>query len=337
MAPTGMAGAGFGEGGRGSGKPGEVMRRKLAAARAARLEGGPGADRGWRLALARAANDAIGLPLEVVSMALSRRTVGEILELAPEQPLIAVLEGPGEGLGVLLLSPPVLSAMIEVQTIGRVRGGAAPMRKPTRTDAWMVVDLIDRALADLEAGLETEEDLIWAGGFRYASFLDDLRPLGLLLDEEAYRVALAEVRLAGGVRSGQILLALPAEGRGRRPVPPPEAVPEPVAAARFATALEAQVMQAEAEIAAVLQRVTVPLSAVMGLAPGQIVPLPAAALDKLVLQGPDGRPLATARLGQNRGMRAVRLVPDAVPAVPAASAVLSAPVAAETLPTAGAA
>jgi flagellar motor switch protein FliM len=231
-----------------------------------------------------------------------------------------VLEGPDDALGILTLSPPVLSAMIEMQTMGRVGNGAPPVRKPTRTDATMVAGIIDGALADLEAALDYDPDLVWAGGFRYASFLDDPRPLGLLLEEDSYRVLEAELRLASGAKSGAVLLALPAEGRGRLPRPMPEETPAPIAQAQFAKALADQVMVTEAELAAVLHRTTIPLSQVMGLEPGAIVPLPMAALDKIVLQGLDGRQLAVGKLGQNRGMRAVRLLPEPVAVEPPAVA-----------------
>ena len=293
------------------GVAGEIIRKKVAAARSNQPEGGPGADRAWRLALARAANDILALPLEVARLSVNRRSLAELLELAPERALIAVLEGPAEGLGILMLSPPVLSAMIEMQTIGRVSSSAPPVRKPTRTDASMVADMIDQALQELESGLESDPDLIWAGGFNYASFLDDPRPLGLLLEEEHYRVILAELRLGNGAKSGAVMLALPAEGRGRAPKPAPTATPAPVAAALFSKALSDQVMRTEADIAAVLHRFTVPLSFVMALKTGDLVPLSTAALDRIVLEGLDGRPLASGRLGQNRGMRAVRLAPQA--------------------------
>ena len=293
------------------GVAGEIIRKKVAAARSNQPEGGPGADRAWRLALARAANDILALPLEVARLSVNRRSLAELLELAPERALIAVLEGPAEGLGILMLSPPVLSAMIEMQTIGRVSSSAPPVRKPTRTDASMVADMIDQALQELESGLESDPDLIWAGGFNYASFLDDPRPLGLLLEEEHYRVIQAELRLGNGAKSGGVMLALPAEGRGRAPKPAPTATPAPVAAALFSKALSDQVMRTEADIAAVLHRFTVPLSFVMALKTGDIVPLSTAALDRIVLEGLDGRPLASGRLGQNRGMRAVRLAPQA--------------------------
>jgi flagellar motor switch protein FliM len=293
------------------GVAGEIIRKKVAAARSNQPEGGPGADRAWRLALARAANDILALPLEVARLSVNRRSLAELLELAPERALIAVLEGPAEGLGILMLSPPVLSAMIEMQTIGRVSSSAPPVRKPTRTDASMVADMIDQALQELESGLESDPDLIWAGGFNYASFLDDPRPLGLLLEEEHYRVIQAELRLGNGAKSGGVMLALPAEGRGRAPKPAPTATPAPVAAALFSKALSDQVMRTEADIAAVLHRFTVPLCFVMALKTGDLVPLSTAALDRIVLEGLDGRPLASGRLGQNRGMRAVRLAPQA--------------------------
>jgi flagellar motor switch protein FliM len=295
---------------------GEVIRKKVAAGRASHTEGGPGADRAWRLALARAANDLIALPLEIARLSIHRRSLAELLELAPERALIAVLEGPGEGLGMLTLSPPVLAAMIEMQTMGRVSTSAPPLRKPTRTDAWMVAELIDRAMQDLEDGLEFDADLTWTSGFRYASFLDDPRPLGLLLEEDHYRVLMAEVRLGNGAKSGPVMLALPAEGRGRAPKPAPKTTPAPVAAALFTKALSDQVMRTEAQLSAVLHRFTVPLGFVMGLKTGDMVPLSAAALDRIVIEGLDGRRLATGRLGQNRGMRAVRLTPEVVAEAP---------------------
>lgn len=284
-----------------------VIRRKLAAARAAMTEGTPGADRGWRLALARAARDVMKLPLEVPALRLSRASLAELLEMPADRALFAVLEGPGEGMGLLVLSPPILQGLIEQQTLGRVQSHAASPRKPTRTDAAMVAGLIDAALVGLEQALAQEADLIWAGGFRYASFLDDARPLGLLLEDFNYRVLKAEVSLAHGARMGEVLLALPAEGRG---VLPSYAAPEPQEdsdAPAFAIALAERVEGATAELQAALSRVTLPLATIMSLRVDQVLALPTAALDHISIEGLDGRPVGQARLGQNRGMRALRL------------------------------
>ncbi len=284
-----------------------VIRRKLAAARAAMAEGSPGADRGWRLALARAARDAMKLPLEVPSLRLSRASLAELLEMPADRALFAVLEGPAEGMGLLVLSPPILQGLIEQQTLGRVQSHAASPRKPTRTDAAMVAGLIDAALAGLEQALAQEADLIWAGGFRYASFLDDARPLGLLLEDFSYRILQAEVSLAHGARSGEVLLALPAEGRGTMPsyaAPQPQ---EDSDAPAFARALADRVEGAASELQAALTRVTLPLATIMSLRVGEVVALPTATLDHISIEGIDGRTVGLAKLGQNRGMRALRV------------------------------
>lgn len=304
-----------------------VIRKKLAAGRAEAAEGGPGADRGWRRALARAARDKLKLPLEVPSLALDRRSLAELLEMPPDRALIAVLEGPGEGLGVIVISAPVLAGMIEAQMMGRVSRNATAARKPTRTDAAMVAGVIDAALAGLEVALAEEADLVWAGGFRYASFLDDPRPLGLLLEDVPYRVLKAEVVLDMGAKSGEVILALPAEGKGHRPAGKTAhpSVEDPGPA--FTTALAERVSGTYCTLEAVLTRISLSLAAIMRLEVGDVLPLPHAGLDRISLEGIDGRRVGEGTLGQNRGLRAIRLAPAARSANSvAAGSVMAAPV-----------
>ncbi|MGV8984669.1 MAG: FliM/FliN family flagellar motor switch protein [Cypionkella sp.] len=288
-----------------------IIRRKLAAGRAVAADGGPGADRGWRIGLARAARDLLKVALEVRSLTVERRSLAELTELVPDRALIAVLEGPREGLGAIILSQPILQGFIEAQTIGRIRSQEAPVRKPTRTDAAMVIGVIDAALTGLELALEEEADLVWAGGFRYASFLDDPRPLALLLEDAPLRLLRVEVSLAGGLRQGEILLALPAEGRGERPAASLEASTLPDHGPVFSEALAERINGAETRVDAVLARIKLPLARVMGLTEGMILALPQAALDRISLEGLDGRHVGDGKLGQNRGMRAVRLIDKA--------------------------
>ena len=304
-----------------------VIRRKILASRPQVSEGGPGADRGWRLALARAARDDMKLGLDVAGLTLERRSLAELLEVTPDHGLITVLDGPREGLGLLMFSAPVLAGMIEAQTIGRVATGPISARKPTRTDAAMVAGMIDMALAGLETTLAQEADLVWAGGFRYASFLEDARPLGLLLEDVSYRVLTAEVSLGQGARKGAVILALPAEGRGVMPPTAPAPTVD-IHAPSFADALALQVEAADCVLQAVVARVSLPLSRLMDLQVGELMALPRAGIDRISFEGLDGRAVAEGRLGQNRGMRAVRLTPAepatrlpavtpaAVPAIP---------------------
>ncbi|MES2814878.1 MAG: FliM/FliN family flagellar motor C-terminal domain-containing protein [Pseudomonadota bacterium] len=297
----------------------DVIRRKIDRARPTQAEGAPGADRGWRLALARAARDAMGLDLEFRSLTIARLTLAEILELAPDLALLALLDGPRGGLGVIMLAPAVTAAFIEKQTLGRLGSQVPPPRKASRIDAAMVAGVIDRALAGLDETLAEEADFSWAGGFRYASYLEDARPLGLLLEEDAYRVLSAEVALGTDGRAGRVLLVLPAIGRGEAP-----AIPETdadVEAPHFTAALSAQVMHADCRLDAVIGRLTLPLRQIMSLQVGETLVLTTAALDAISVETIDGQRVAGARLGQHRGMRALKLN-EAVTTPSAASSTL---------------
>lgn len=283
-----------------------ILRRKVAAAKAEVAEGGPGADRCWRLSLARAARDKLKTTLDFTAMTLERRSLAELMEMPQERSLIAVLDGPAEGLGVIVLSPPILAGIIEAQTIGKVKSTEVVARRPTRTDAAMVAGLIDNALRGLEVGLAEEADLVWAGGFRYASFLDDPRPLGLLLEDAPFKVLQAQVSLARGARTGEILLALPAAGRGLGPAAKVAADTGDQGQV-FRAAMTERINQTQCRLEAVLARLKLPLTTVMTLSEGMLLTLPQAGLDRISLEGLDGRRVAEGRLGQNRGLRAVRL------------------------------
>ena len=307
----------------------EIIRRKVARAATIGTENGaagaPGADQGWRLGFARAARDCTGLLIEVASMKVHKRSLAEVLELPPDRAFMALLDGPDGGLGLIILSAEVMSALIEMQTTGRVSSTAPLPRKPTRTDAAMVATTIDRALVELDAALAEEADLIWAGGFRYASFLEDPRPLGLLLEDQPYRVMTAELALAEGARRGGMILALPADGRGRKPALPRSGeVPDPAASApSFSIMLAEAVMGAGCVLQAAIGRLSMPLQQVMALEVGQVMALPDATLERITLEAPDGHRLAQARLGQNKGMRALRLSAEADDAAPIAPATAS--------------
>lgn len=283
-----------------------IIRRKLAGAALPAVTAA-GAERAWPLALARMARARLGLAVECGAVRGDRLSLAELLDLPHDRALIALLEGPRGGAGVLVLAPEVLAALIEAQTLGRVLAQPLAPRRPTRTDAALMADLIDAALAALEDALLEEEDLVWTDGFRYAAFLDDPRALALLLEDAAYKVLRCDCEL-GGQRRGGILLALPAEGHGRRPQrPAPAPAVAEVEADRFTADLAAEVLETQVELTAVLGSLRLPLAAALALKPGGLLPLGAAALDAVQLTGQDGRAVATGKLGQQRGVRALRL------------------------------
>ncbi len=306
---------------------GDILRRKIRQAGWSGEERAAGADHGWPLALARAVREGTGLLVEVGRLSSTRRTLAELLELPPERALVLLLDGPAGGQGLIALSPGMTAALVGMQAVGRIPAPAPAPRRPTRVDAAMIAGVIDHALEGLEETLATRDDLVWAGGFRHGAFLEDARTLGLLLEDQVYRVL--DLRLSPGTdgREESVLLALPAEGRGPTPATAPPSGSTTAAAPDHGESLASLVLETEAVLKAVIARVERPLAAVMTLAPGEVLPLDAASLDRITLQGADGRDVATARLGQSRGMRAVRLAGIGAPQVPAdATGIQAAPV-----------
>lgn len=285
----------------------EIIHRKSATQRLQVSDGTLGADRAFRLGLGKAARDELKIQLEVEKLSIDRRSVAELVELVPDFALIAILNGPSAELGAIILSQTIVAGFIEAQTIGRVRGQDLLPRKPTRTDGAMVSGVIDSALSILEQSLSDTADIVWAGGFRCASFLEDPRPLPVVLEDAPLRVLTADVSLAGGLRKGKIYLALPAEGHTPLFRVDVKAGQDDVTIA-FGAALQDRVDGANVQLDAVLARISLPMDDVLNMAQGMIVPLQDAALDMISIEGADGRCVALGKLGQNRGMRALRLV-----------------------------
>ncbi len=292
----------------------DIIRRKAAIPRPQASEGMTGAGRAFRMGLGKAARDVLNLQLEVEKLSIDQRTASELVEVVPDFALIAVLDGPSPEMGVMILSQAIVAGVIEAQTIGRVRGQGLAPRKPTRTDGAMVTGLMDGVLAILEQSLGDTTLGNWTAGYRCASFLPDPRPLPVVLEDVPLQLFTADVTLAGGLRKGQIFLALPSEMH----LPPPKAEDQDTNDEErhaFGQALQNRVEGASVKLNAILARVSLPMVDVLRMAEGMILPLQDAVLDLVSLEGADGRGLATGKLGQNRGMRALRLL-DTQPAMP---------------------
>jgi flagellar motor switch protein FliM len=286
---------------------GQVLRERVERARAVLAAAAGGVvEQSWDMALRRAAQDTIALRMEVTQSSLRQMSLTEFLELPGARSLIGVLDGPAEAMGVVILSPEVLAGLIEVQTIGAVTDQPPMARKPTRTDASMVAGFLDCALTELDMSLVGQTEAVWASGFRYASFLDDARALTLMLEDASWQVAEVEVSLAGGAKVGRIVLALPAMGRGSKGAK--EIADQARRSAQFNADLREQIGHATASLEAILVRMQVDLAELLALGAEDVLPLFGASLDTVQIETMDGRRMATARLGQAQGMRALRIL-----------------------------
>lgn len=241
-------------------------------------------------------------------------TLAELLDTLPEGGLFAVLEGAGDAQGLMVFDPGLLSSVIEQLMMGRLSARPPAPRRPTRTDAALTADLVDVMLRRFETPFLDRAEWRWLGGFGYATYLDDPRPLGLMLEDVDYRILTLTGELAGGTRSSKLMLALPTQGASyvgtnedTKGTPTATAAAETEGALPWRDAFEERVLPSRASMTAVLHRMPLPIASIESLKPGMELPIPGAALDETALLGVDGAVVARGRLGQSNGRRAVRL------------------------------
>ncbi len=261
-------------------------------------------------AVKRVGEEALNIGIEASSPVETRATPNEIMERLPESPFLAVLEGPDGGVGVFVLDLPALSCLIETITTGKVSSQSPLQRRPTRVDAGLMEDLIDRLLAEFESPLLDCDEARWASGWRYQFFLSEPRPLAIVLEEATHRIVETELRFAGGARTGRMQIVVPAVGRAEpRPAPlPPEGTHDARRNGDWTLGLTRNVDASHAVVEAVLGKVRLPLSALSALAPGDRIAFSMDALSAVRIAGPGGVPVALARLGRAEGRRAVKII-----------------------------
>lgn len=279
-----------------------AMKRKAGAQRPPPEIGAMTPAKALRASLTQAAEDVAGLICHPGVVEETRTTIDAFCEACEGNQLIALLEGPERRFGIMLFDTQVLGALIEMQTTGRVASKPAEDRPPTRTDAIMCADVIDAVLEGLESRA-AEADLPLApalGGFRYAMALSEVRAIPMTLENIPYRLYAIPVDLGQGAKQGTVQLLLPFNPPGRGPRDPAEV-------SSFTDTLSGLVMETEAHLTGTLVRMDMPLSKVMALEVGAIIPVDIDALRHVAIEDVDGRVVAHGRLGQVEGKRALRI------------------------------
>lgn len=260
-------------------------------------------------AFIRAASRVAGLVAR--ASVRSSRGVGlaELVDLPEAEGFAALLKGREGPPGLVIFDPPAFSSVIEAMTIGTLSRKAPALRRATETDAALMADLVDAILTETDANPDPADPFI--PGFRQDRLIDDLRLLDVMLEDVPFALTVLDVELLaeGTVRKGVFTIALP------EPVPEMPAFSDfdmsfdepPAHDDAWERALEASVMTAPAQLGAVLGRIRLPLCDVMALKVDSQMTLPLSQLEEVQLEGLDGAVLALGRMGQYRGMRALRL------------------------------
>ncbi|QUS35541.1 FliM/FliN family flagellar motor switch protein [Falsirhodobacter algicola] len=223
------------------------------------------------------AAQALRLDLRI-DAAACRDISAEELETG-EGDLLIPLRGP-TGAGALRLGQDLVAALVELRIKGRCAAQPAPGRTPTRTDVLLASDFIAALLEGMGEGAAHAGD-----------HLDGV-PLSAHLGTGRLQLRQVTVSFAGGARSSEVGIALPEGTRAGQE--------------DFAERLSARVLDSDVPLTAVLHRMTLPLSAVLRLERDQVLPLSDAGTDRIGLDA-GGRTVGQGQLGQQRGMRAVRL------------------------------
>lgn len=294
-------------------------------------------------AIGRAADRLYHLAVQPISVTPGALMLAELPEYLPEPALLTLLQGPGDALGVAALCGEAVTALIEVQALGRVTARPSERRRPTRADAMICAEFINRLLSELAAELGEIEGFDGFDGYRYATHLDDPRPLSLMLEDKPYRSLVFKLRLGNAdTRDVTIFMALPqmAGVTCGKPKPAgkagaaasqtdagaPAKAEAGVPAAPQAT-LEASVRAAPVELVGILCRRRITLGELRGLTAGRTLSLPRVNLDEARIETPAGQLVATGKFGETEGCHAIRLrdplavatpktVPLAAPASP---------------------
>lgn len=257
-----------------------------------------------RLALSRCAEDEAGLALSVLDFAELRVPLAGIPAELPAFGLTGLLRAPDGALGLVALDHAVLAALVEQLTTGAVRHGKPEERAATATDAALASALIDGMLERFEAMVAELSSPPDVAGYRFLRPVTDPRAIGLTLEDTRYRFYRLTLDLGQGARTGDLLLILPLHRESAGDTGP---VGSSGAAGGRADLAEA-VRGAPVVMQAVLHRQDMALETVMALKPGDVIPVPRAAIRQVAIEGLDGRAVARARLGQANGHRALRLI-----------------------------
>lgn len=290
----------------------------------------PELERALATAALRVADGLSGLGLATGARVTRRLAVPDAFDGIDERALCLLIDPPGHDAlkvggsspevmatrtGLVALDPALTDALIEVQTIGHVDGPARPPRRPTRIDAALAQPFARAILDQLCRQIAPDCREPRPGRLRSGSFVAGPASLGLILTAPRYLRLDLELRLGDGARKGMLSLILPLFAA---PIPEgPVAAPDPEA--DWAQAMREAASGAPVRLEAVLPRMRLPLSRLMTLAVGDLIPLDPMALADVTLHGgssgvtmagrkrlPRGASM-NARLGQLNGVRAIKI------------------------------
>lgn len=295
------------------GAGGTIIHRKAQAGRAEHQARAMSLAKALRLTVARVADDLLDVAVAAIGVRSQRCPGDEISEHLDGGGLLMLLDGPARARGAAIFDLPLVGALIQQQTMGKVLdAGEDGERSMTPTDAAVSAPYLDAVLERVARLPEAEEEQRLIAGYRFGAWIEDARVLAMALDTPDYEVIRIQLDIAGGLRQGRILLCLPRVAEEAEATVPsgdakegedPRRGPRPRTLADTVQKLEAELRVSIAELRMSLRRLS-------GLQPGSVIEIGAPSFNDVRIQSFAGKTVSRGGLGQVDGMRAVQVKVD---------------------------
>ncbi|MBI6628636.1 FliM/FliN family flagellar motor C-terminal domain-containing protein [Pontibaca salina] len=283
--------------------PVSALQRKLASPGGETLAKGWSILRALRVATARAAAEEFGLSLSVIGATQAWRDHGDLAPHLDDARLLILLDGPESATGALALDRAVVGALIQHQTMGKVLGNSSGTRPYTSTDAALAAPLVDAMLTSAQKLCDQSQDRDCLAGFRFGARAETQQALLLALDGDQYRAFDLTLDIDRGKVQGVLSLVVPDRSQ-------PENSAYTGDGAMGHSAIFGMV---RAELMASIGRIQLSLSTLTKVQVGDVLPLQGQNLRGVEFISIMGERVASGRLGQVRGLRAVRLSDGVAP------------------------
>ncbi|MEM6563799.1 MAG: FliM/FliN family flagellar motor C-terminal domain-containing protein [Pseudomonadota bacterium] len=255
-----------------------------------------------RVGLARTADDVFDMAMAVIGFSQDVRADDAVFKDLAEGALLVFLDGPRRATGGAVLGAPLVTALVQQQTTGKISDVSATERIMTATDAALCAPMLDALFAKANALLETAEDRAVVASYKFGARAEDSRLFALALDAAEYHVIRLTIDIASGKMQSEMTLILPVLA------PAPDVIEEEDASPTYpAVTLGPVVMNLRTELNAVLHRLPLSVGRLGALKPGDTLSIPGDAFDDVALMSIDGRFIGQGPVGQVEGQRAMMM------------------------------
>lgn len=283
-----------------------LMQRKARTGREAQAARAMSLGRALRLTAAKQADQMLGLALGVLGVTRKPIGIEDVAASFDATTLILLMDGPGSQVAAAVLDAPLVTGLIQQQTMGRITPvpQEEPARQHTATDAALCAPFVEALLGRAALLPEDQADRELLQGYRFGVWAADPRVALLALEAPAFEVIEMTLDLAAGARVGKLTLVIP--------VPVRVATQEERAQTNrdgppHSKSLADNVLGLHAELTIALTRLRLPLQQITALTPGDLLDINLSSMTQALVLDKSGRAISRGTLGQIDGIRAVQV------------------------------